>query len=37
MEKKVRSIPQIYDLETLKGKFLVKKTKKKVLYINDEI
>ena len=33
MEKKVCSIPQIYDLKTSKGKVLVKKLEKKVLSI----
>ena len=33
MENKVRSISQIYDLKTLKGKVLVKKIEKKVLFI----
>ena len=35
MEKKVRSIPQIYDLKTLKGKVLVKKIEKKDLSISQ--
>ena len=35
MEKKVRSIPQIYGLKTLTGKVLVKKIEKKDLSISQ--